>query len=110
MDAIVRMIACDAEGPLGLVTSHCPTRPESSAGTWSQRYSEKHRLRRITRWPPSIVPPRKVRVYLRADHYVLQWWDPQKRGNLSDHVDGDIVAATRPPSGASARSSTDRAH
>jgi len=60
---------------------------------WSGRYGERHRLRRIENWPVGIDPPRKVRVYFRADHFVLQWWDPQARRNLCDRVDGDLVAA-----------------
>jgi integrase len=34
-----------------------------------------------------------VRIYSRSSHYVLQWWDPAAKGNLSDRVDGDLVAA-----------------
>jgi hypothetical protein len=32
-------------------------------------------------------------MYARADHYVLQWWDPAAKRNLSDRVDSDLVAA-----------------
>jgi integrase len=32
-------------------------------------------------------------MYSRAGHFVLQWWDPAAKGNLSDRVDGDLVAA-----------------
>src|SRR4051812_31335307 len=64
-----------------------------SPGTWSQKYGARHALRRITVFPEGIVPPKRVRLYWRADHYVLQWWDPAARKNLSDRVEGDLVAA-----------------
>jgi integrase len=44
-------------------------------------------------FPVGIEGPRRVRLYRRRDHYVLQWWDPAARTNLSDRVDGDLVAA-----------------
>ncbi len=65
-------------------------RPERS---WSERYGEKHRLRWVRDFPRGITPPQRVRIYERADHFVLQWWDPAAKGNLSDRVDGDLVAA-----------------
>jgi hypothetical protein len=34
-----------------------------------------------------------VRIYRRTAHYVLQWWDREAKCNLSDRVDGDLVAA-----------------
>ncbi|MFM7149716.1 MAG: hypothetical protein ACKO23_07730 [Gemmataceae bacterium] len=40
-----------------------------------------------------MLPPRKVRLYRRQEHYVLQWWDPAAKGNLSDRVDGDLLSA-----------------
>lgn len=61
--------------------------------TWSGRYGQRHRLERITEFPRGITPPRKVRIYERAGHYVLQWWDHGAKQNLSDRVDGDLVAA-----------------
>jgi hypothetical protein len=67
--------------------------PAVAGSTWSARYGERHRLVRITDFPPGIAGPKKVRLYRRLDHYVLQWWDPQAKANLSDRVDGDLVAA-----------------
>jgi hypothetical protein len=61
--------------------------------TWTARYGERHRLQRLTDFPPGIVGPKKVRLYRRQQHYVLQWWDPAAKANLSDRVDGDLVAA-----------------
>jgi integrase len=50
-------------------------------------------LVRITEFPTGIVPPKRVRIYFRCDHYVLQWWDPAENKNLPERVDGDLVAA-----------------
>jgi hypothetical protein len=61
--------------------------------SWSQRYGVRHRLARVTEFPLGIAAPKKVRLYYRLDHYVLQWWDPAARQNLSDRVDGDLVSA-----------------
>lgn len=68
-----------------------PVRPTSS--DWSTRYGEKHRLQRIVDFPQGITPPTKVRLYSRAGHFVLQWWDPTAKATLSDRVDGELVAA-----------------
>jgi integrase len=48
---------------------------------------------RITNFPFGIEAPRRVRIYHRLDHYVLQWWDRGARRTLSDRVNGDLVAA-----------------
>src|SRR5258708_3213556 len=62
-------------------------------GPGSRMAGHKHRLHRIEQFPPGIIGPKRVRLYLRAGHYVLQWWDPAAKANLSDRVDGDLVAA-----------------
>jgi hypothetical protein len=59
---------------------------------WS-RYRERHRLVRVEAFPAGVEGPKKVRVYRRREHFVLQWWDPAARATLSDRVDGDLVAA-----------------
>jgi integrase len=64
-----------------------------AAASWKSRYSEKHRLKRVTSFPQGILPPKKVRLYLRAGHIILQWWDPRKKGNLCVRVNGDLVTA-----------------
>jgi hypothetical protein len=61
--------------------------------SWAARYGQRHRLQRITELPPGIIGPKKVRLYRRRQHYVLQWWDPSAKANLSDRVEGDLVAA-----------------
>lgn len=61
--------------------------------TWSEKYGERHQLHRIENFPTGIMGPQRVRVYRRCQHYILQWWDPAAKGNLSDRVDGDLVAA-----------------
>jgi integrase len=65
----------------------------SSASDWSQRYGDRHHMRRVTAWPPGIHPPRKVRVYYRNGHWLLQWWDPQQKKNVATRVDGDLIDA-----------------
>lgn len=60
---------------------------------WAEKYGEKHRLHRVLDFGPGIVPPNKVRIYRRAAHYVLQWWDAHSKRTLSDRVNGDLVAA-----------------
>ena len=60
---------------------------------WSAKYGERHTLRRIADFPQGIIGPKKVRVYQRVDHYILQWWDPAARKSLSDRINGDLVAA-----------------
>ena len=61
--------------------------------TWSERYGQRHQLVRITVFPEGIRGPAKVRIYRRQEHFVLQWWDPAAKTNLSDRVDGDLVSA-----------------
>src|SRR5262245_5105338 len=61
--------------------------------SWSDRYGERHRLYRITEFPAGIVAPRKVRVYWRHDHYLLQWWSPAQGKNVSEHITGDLLTA-----------------
>jgi hypothetical protein len=60
---------------------------------WSARYGERHRLVWVKDFPAGIAAPAKVRIYRRRAHYVLQWWDPAARRNLSDRIDGDLVSA-----------------
>lgn len=60
---------------------------------WAAKYGEKHRARRILNFGDGIDSPKRVRVYRRTDHYVLQWWDPQLKQTLADRVNGDLVAA-----------------
>ena len=61
--------------------------------SWSEKYGCRHQLHRIEEFPRGIVAPKRVRVYERTAHYVLQWWDPAARKTLSDRVNGDLVAA-----------------
>jgi hypothetical protein len=68
-------------------------RPGAGRPSWSERYGERHRLVRVADFPAGVAGPKKVRVYYRRDHYVLQWWDPAARANLSERVDGDLVSA-----------------
>lgn len=65
----------------------------TATSNWSQKYGDRHRLERIEHFPPGIQSPQRVRIYFRRDHFVLQWWDSQTKGTLSDRVNGDLVAA-----------------
>jgi hypothetical protein len=44
-------------------------------------------------FPAGLTPPRKVRVYRRREHFLLQWWEPAAKKNLTERVDGDLLAA-----------------
>jgi len=70
-----------------------PTENDATGPTWSEQYGERHKLLRIREFPPGIAPPKKVRLYFRAGHYVLQAWDPATKRTISDRVDGDLLAA-----------------
>jgi hypothetical protein len=65
----------------------------SQEETWSERYGDRHRWNRFVCFPPGITPPKKVRLYQRAGHYLLNWWDPAAKRNLSERVDGDLLTA-----------------
>ncbi len=74
------------------------SKPKRSANAgksdvWRKRYATKHRLHRISDFPDGIIPPRKIRIYRRTNHYLLQWWCPQAKRTLSERVNGDLVAA-----------------
>lgn len=60
--------------------------------SWTERYGAKHRWERLASLPPGITPLRKVRIYRRGDHHILNWWDPAARKNLSERVGGDLLA------------------
>ncbi len=60
---------------------------------WRETYSERHRPIRVTELPVGIEPPKKVRIYKRAGHHVLQWWDRVQKKTLSLRIDGDLVEA-----------------
>ena len=70
-----------------------PAPPPAAASPWSQKYGQKHRLHWVRDFPQGIIAPRRVRIYRRAGRFILQWWDPAARRNLSDRVDGDLVSA-----------------
>ncbi len=61
--------------------------------SWSERYGDTHRWRRFVAFPSGIAPPQKVRVYQRAGHFLLNWWDPGAKKNVSERVAGDLLAA-----------------
>jgi hypothetical protein len=67
--------------------------PQSPTSQWDLRYSKRHRLERVSRFPAGVLPPKRVRIYRRRDHYVLQVWDPATKKTVSTRVDGDLVSA-----------------
>jgi hypothetical protein len=60
---------------------------------WADRYAEKHRWDRLNDFPVGIRAPVKVRIYRRTDHFILQWWDPGAKRNLTERINGDLLAA-----------------
>ena len=73
------------------VTNPAPSLSRASA--WTRRYGNRHKLRRLHDFPEGVAPPRRVRVYRRMNHFVVQWWDPQAKRSLSDRVEGDLIDA-----------------
>jgi integrase len=61
-------------------------------GTWARKYGSKHRWERLANFPVGIQGPKKVRIYRRGRHFILNWWDPGCAKNLSERVDGDLLA------------------
>lgn len=75
---------------MGSKSSRINSKNESS---WSEKYGGRHNWRRIDNFPPGISAPKKVRIYHRSDHHVLNWWDPSRKKNLSLRVEGDLLDA-----------------
>jgi integrase len=44
-------------------------------------------------FPAGMSAPKRVRIYGRSGHYLLQFWDPSLRRTLCDRVDGDLLDA-----------------
>jgi hypothetical protein len=79
-------------------------RPRSGPGSpWSERYARRHQYCRISQFPEGILPPQKVRIYRRRDHFLLQWWDPAEKCTLNTRVDGDLATAIVQARGIGAR-------
>ncbi len=70
-----------------------PAAVPGSAHSWSERYAQRHQLSRISQFPEGILPPDRVRIYRRRDHFLLQWWDPAEKCTLNSRVEGDLVTA-----------------
>lgn len=67
--------------------------PEVEKRSWKTRYGAKHQLCRIHNFPAGITAPKKVRLYARRDHYIVQFWDPSAKRTLSVRVLGDLIDA-----------------
>ena len=48
---------------------------------------------RVTALPAGVAAPKKVRIYERSGHFLLQWWDPAHKKTLSLRIDGDLLEA-----------------
>jgi hypothetical protein len=79
-----------------------PEQPSASSGinastavrtSWSARYGERHRFRRVTDFPAGVQAPRRVRIYRRGETVLLQWWDPGRKRNTAERIDGDLICA-----------------
>lgn len=69
------------------------TRLPTAKASWKTRYGEQHRLTRVSGKAIGVELPKRVRIYQRRDHYILQWWEPSESRNLNQRVDGDLIAA-----------------
>ena len=74
------------------IIQDCNSSASSEKTIWQSRYAEKHRLERIKDFPAGIHPPRRVRIYRRAGHYIVQWWDREEKQTVCERVDGDLLA------------------
>lgn len=80
----------------GIQTNQQATSQDTDSGeqsVWQKRYGERHSWKRVDEFPEGITQPKKVRLYQRADHFLLNWWDPEQKKNLSERIDGDLLAA-----------------
>ena len=64
-----------------------------TASIWTQKYGKKFKMQRFTEFPAGIAAPEKVRVYRRADYFLLQWWEPSEKKNVAERVQGDLLTA-----------------
>lgn len=65
----------------------------AAKASWTEKYGATHQWKRVNNFPAGIERPRKVRLYQRAGHYLLNWWDPEQKKNLSERIDGDLLEA-----------------
>ena len=68
-------------------------RAAPTTSNWTRKYGDRHRFERVSDFPAGVVPPRRVRIYRRSGHHLLQWWDPAARRNLAERIDSDLVGA-----------------
>ena len=77
----------------GLRSTAAAQQAGASAPSWVQAYGAKHRPCRVTELPVGIELPKKVRIYQRTGHYILQWWDRAQKKTLSQRIKGDLLDA-----------------
>lgn len=66
---------------------------DQPASSWKDRYGERHRLVRVNQFPEGITAPKRVRIYRRRNHFILQWWCHVHKRTLSERIEGDLLAA-----------------
>lgn len=64
-----------------------------ATSVWKERYATRHQLVRIKEFPAGVTKPKRVRLYSRQDHFMLQWWDPSEKRTVSQRIDGDLIDA-----------------
>lgn len=68
--------------------------PETASRShWPEKYAVRHKWVRITDFPSGIAAPKKLRLYQRSTHFLLNWWDPSRKKNQSLRIDGDFLDA-----------------
>src|SRR4051812_39682367 len=75
------------------VASSPPEHRPLHAQAWRERYGQKHQLVRVNEQTAGFSLPKRVRIYRRREHYILQWWDRAAGRNLNQRVDGDLITA-----------------
>lgn len=88
-------MVCKVMGDRGLQLGReaISSRGTKSERSWSERYGERHGLRRVRDYPAGIKAPSRIRIYARGERFLLQWWDPKEGRTLNERIDGDLVEA-----------------
>lgn len=80
----------DSSSPSTALALATPILGQSS---WQARYGVAHQLLRIRTLPAGVTAPKKVRLYARQNHFIVQFWDPAAKRTLSIRVAGDLIDA-----------------
>jgi hypothetical protein len=66
---------------------------DSQRSCWCPRYAAKHRFIPLDVAAMGLQPFDRVRVYQRSDYFLVQWWEPQQRKNMTIRVNGGLLEA-----------------